>query len=291
MVDFEWYRSFIAVYRAGTVTGAAEARALTQPAISQHISALETAVGGKLFKRTPRKMVPTAQGKQLYTVTSPAMDNLERVSVNLRKPSVDDLPLIRLGVPLDYFYEAGLKKVGDANLKLQIEFGDTDQMIKKLRKGSLDGVIATQQLDHADVDYFKIDQEAFCLVSEPNMQLPDGISDTKDELERFLAKQNWISYSEELPILRRFWHIAFDRRPSIEPTLIAPSLLLIRKAVEQGLGISVLPRYICERALDEGRLKVLWEPKTAVLNELWIAMRKVDRNRPEIEQIVTCLQA
>jgi len=66
MVDFEWYRSFIAVYRSGTVTGAAKARLLTQPAISQHIAALESASGHALFQRTPRKMIPTEHGKVLY---------------------------------------------------------------------------------------------------------------------------------------------------------------------------------------------------------------------------------
>lgn len=45
MVYFEWYRSIIAVYRSGTVTGAAEAQFLTQSAIA----AIESAIGHECY--------------------------------------------------------------------------------------------------------------------------------------------------------------------------------------------------------------------------------------------------
>ena len=102
MVNFEWYRSFIAVYRSGTVTGAAKARSLTQPAISQHIVALETTIKQSLFQRTPRKMIPTEHGKELYSCMAPSMDSLEKVSITLRDTSIKKIPTLRLGIPLDY---------------------------------------------------------------------------------------------------------------------------------------------------------------------------------------------
>lgn len=45
MVDFEWYRSFIAIYKHNSLSEAAKARIMTQPAMSQHLSALEAEVG------------------------------------------------------------------------------------------------------------------------------------------------------------------------------------------------------------------------------------------------------
>jgi len=66
MINFEWYRSLIEVYRVGTVS-AAQVLHLTQPAVSQHVAALESALGNPLFQRTPRRMVPTEAGQRLYT--------------------------------------------------------------------------------------------------------------------------------------------------------------------------------------------------------------------------------
>lgn len=57
MVNLEWYRSFVEVYRVGTTSGAVEILHLTQPAVSQHIAALESALGVVLFQRMPRRML------------------------------------------------------------------------------------------------------------------------------------------------------------------------------------------------------------------------------------------
>lgn len=293
MIDFEWYRSFMAVYRSGTVTSAAQSRFLTQPAISQHIAALESAVGHTLFQRTPRKMMPTEHGKALYARMAPAMDNLEKVSASLRDTPITDFPTIRLGTPLDYFHALGLEKMKDSRLRLRIEFGDSDKMVSRLSQGKLDAVIATQQIDSGNIDYTNIDRESFCLVASPEIVLPADLKKAAvplSEIERFLQARKWISYAIELPIIRRFWHIAFKRRPDIDPVMVIPSLLLIRKAVELGMGISVLPRYLCLESLNAGKLTILWEPDVPVVNDLWVATRKVDRNNPAVEQLIALMR-
>ncbi|MGK4301762.1 helix-turn-helix domain-containing protein, partial [Klebsiella pneumoniae] len=59
LVDFEWYRSFCAIYKHLSLSEAAKSRIMTQPAMSQHLAALEAEVGEALFIRTSRKIVPT----------------------------------------------------------------------------------------------------------------------------------------------------------------------------------------------------------------------------------------
>lgn len=49
MVDFEWYRSFICIFKHNSVSLAAKARIMTQPALSQHLAFLEAEVGELLF--------------------------------------------------------------------------------------------------------------------------------------------------------------------------------------------------------------------------------------------------
>jgi len=79
MVNLEWYRSFIAIYRTGTVTAAAKIRCLTQPAMSQHIAALEVALKTRLFERSARRMIPTDNAQKLYPVVIAAIDRLEAI--------------------------------------------------------------------------------------------------------------------------------------------------------------------------------------------------------------------
>lgn len=53
---------FRLVARCGSVTGAAQELFISQPAVSAHLKALETAIGEPLFERTPRGMQLTSAG-------------------------------------------------------------------------------------------------------------------------------------------------------------------------------------------------------------------------------------
>lgn len=287
MIDFDWYRSFIAIYQLGTVTGAAEARFLTQPAVTQHLAALEAAVGCQLFTRTPRRMIPTEQGKELYTQTIQALEKLEQVSQKLRSQAGGEPPLIRLGTPLEYFYEIALAKLGKKPLRLWVQFDVAENLLDKLEQGELDIAIATKRMNKRNLEYSSLGSEQFVLVSSPLLITPT--SDDLSAIEYWLAQQQWISYGVELPIIRRFWQQTFQKRPEFQPALVIPNLHSILKAVELSDGISLIPNYLYQQAVNRGRLKLLWEPPQPVLNNLWLAYRKSDRHRLEINQIKTLL--
>src|SRR5438132_12146108 len=64
-VELFQLRSFLRVAEAGSVTRAAEALHLTQPAVTQHVRALERELGARLFDRTERGMRLTQAGQVL----------------------------------------------------------------------------------------------------------------------------------------------------------------------------------------------------------------------------------
>jgi DNA-binding transcriptional LysR family regulator len=57
--SWELYRSFLAVVREGSLSGAARAIHLTQPTIGRHVDALEAALGEPLFTRSQSGLRPT----------------------------------------------------------------------------------------------------------------------------------------------------------------------------------------------------------------------------------------
>jgi DNA-binding transcriptional LysR family regulator len=57
--DWDHYRSFLAVLRAGSLSGAARSLGVAQPSVGRHIEALEAALGSKLFTRSPGGLQPT----------------------------------------------------------------------------------------------------------------------------------------------------------------------------------------------------------------------------------------
>jgi DNA-binding transcriptional LysR family regulator len=63
--DWSLYRSFLAVMREGSLSGAARALGLTQPTIARHIEALEQSIGLELFIRSQRGLSPTEGALEL----------------------------------------------------------------------------------------------------------------------------------------------------------------------------------------------------------------------------------
>jgi len=71
-----WLRSFEAASRLGSFTAAGSELGLTQAAVSNHISALETQLGHQLLERTTRKVAPTASGKAYLPSVRKALQDL-----------------------------------------------------------------------------------------------------------------------------------------------------------------------------------------------------------------------
>jgi DNA-binding transcriptional LysR family regulator len=62
---WELYRSFLAVLREGSLSGAARALGLAQPTIGRHILALEADLSVSLFTRSPRGLIATESAREL----------------------------------------------------------------------------------------------------------------------------------------------------------------------------------------------------------------------------------
>lgn len=58
-------RSFLAVLEEGSLSRAARRLSLTQPTLSRHIDQLEVSLGGPLFTRSPRGLIPTDKARMI----------------------------------------------------------------------------------------------------------------------------------------------------------------------------------------------------------------------------------
>lgn len=63
--SWDLYRTFLAVLREGSLSGAARSLGLTQPTIGRHIEALEQAIGFQLFTRSPHGLAATEAALEL----------------------------------------------------------------------------------------------------------------------------------------------------------------------------------------------------------------------------------
>ncbi len=283
----EQLRTFIAVYRARSVTDGARERGLSQPAASQQLAGLERAVGSPLFVRTPRGVEPTGRAVALYAETASVLDQLEAALAGLDdRPSGTSSAPLRLGSTAEFFSSLVLPVIGTTDLAVVTSFGDDARLLVQLERGELDVAVMSSVPGRRSFDAVPIGDKRFVLVGSPHI-VPDDPFDSLSALGDWLVGQSWAAYSLELPITRRFWQTHLGRPFSARLRLVAPDLRAVTGAVEKGIGCSILPEFVCARALDEHRIVEVHPVSHLIPGEPWfVCFRTGDLARSAVAQFV-----
>ncbi len=286
----EQLRTFVAVYRARSVTEGARQRRLSQPAASQQLAALEGVVGSPLFVRTPRGVEPTGTAVALYAEAATTLDQLEAVLVGLGDvpPGASSAPL-RLGSTAEIFSSLVLPRIGATDLAVVAHFGDDVALLRQLERGELDVAVTSSNPGRRSFEAVPIGQKRFVLVGPPDL-VPDSPFESLSALGDWLVGQSWAAYSLELPITRRFWQTHLRRTFSARLRLVAPDLRAVTGAVERGIGCSILPRFVCDRALEEHRIVEVHPVSDLIPGEPWfVCFRTGDTTRRGVAEFVGLL--
>lgn len=78
-LDLNLLRTFIAIYEAGSLRGAATTLWMTQPSVSYSLGRLREQLGDPLFVRVPRGMVPTPRARELIGPFTQAVREVDSV--------------------------------------------------------------------------------------------------------------------------------------------------------------------------------------------------------------------
>lgn len=289
MVNLEWYRTFKAVYKTGTLTNAAEVLFISQPGVSLHLSSLENYVGYKLFDRTARKMIPTEKGKVLYNFIIEALTKLEEAEKNFQRSTEKNTPTISVGMCFETFQITLEQYISSLPFNVIIQFGEYPEMVESLEKGILDLIITPQIVIRNSIEYQAFSSETIVLIG--GNEIDDSEFDfiknneTIQEVELWLKQQKWYGTTGDMEHLRRFWQLNFEKHPDFRPNYIVPNLNSIIRCLSSGKGLAVVPDFLCRKEIDNSLIKLIWEGKYPLKNTLYFATRKKTMYQEEIALI------
>jgi len=289
MVNLEWYRTFKAVYKTGTLTGAAQELFISQPGVSLHLSSLESYTGYKLFDRKGRRMAPTERGKALYNFIIDAMAKLEEAEKHFQRSTEKHTPTISVGMCFETFQITLEPYIATLPFNVIIQFGEYPEMVENLEKGILDLIITPQMVVSKDVDYEAFSKETIVLVGgndidKDALNVVAALND-RNALEDWLKQQKWYGTTGDMEHLRRFWQLNFNKYPDFRPNYIVPNLNSIVRCLSSGIGLAVIPDFLCRREIESGQIQLIWEGEPKLTNTLHFATRKKTLYADEINVI------
>lgn len=147
-INFELYKVFYAVANSKSISKGAEKLMISQPAVTQSIKTLEYELGGKLFIRTPKGVILTDEGQELYNYINDGMSyfiNGTNKFMSLKTLETGTLNIGATTTISENYLMTYLKKFHSLypNITINITNDLTDNLLKNLRNGSLDIVITS----------------------------------------------------------------------------------------------------------------------------------------------------
>ena len=258
MVNLDLYRVFYTVAKCGSLTKAAEELYISQPAVSQSIKQLENQLGMSLFNRTHKGMELSAQGgKVIFAEVERALSLLNEAQSRIAQMKIKATGTIRIGASdtiFEYFLADKIvdfhEKFPAVNIELMADF--TPDTVEKLKANKCDVAFVNLPIETDGElklvgDCMRLNERL--IVGEKYKELAEGkVSVAK------LKKYPLIAM-EKNTVARRVWDsylrlIGLQWQPSIE----VGSWDLMKRLVERGMGVGVIPKEYALRELGDGTL-------------------------------------
>ena len=283
MIDAKLY-SLLQVAELGSFTQAARTLSITQPAVSQHIRALEDELGVRIFERQNGRLIVTRPGKEIIHTAK----KIVALNRNLHQVLSDTRTMVtHLTVGMTPAAEASpiaeaLARYCAENdgVSIKILTDSVNSLYQKLKAYELDLAIVQGRVPDADVRYQLLDTDCLMLAVPVSHPFAGRASVTLDELKH----QRLILRLPGSTTRALFAAHLESRSMSLQDfnvVLEVDNMATIKDLIRHDFGVSVLDRSVCLDELRSGSIAVVPIESLSVQHEINIACQR-DFNRLDI---------
>jgi DNA-binding transcriptional LysR family regulator len=254
-MDWDKLRMFHAVGLSKSLTKAGETLGLSQSAVSRHISALEEAMGIPLFHRHARGLMLTEQGEILFRTVSEMVTKLQQTEISLAEAHAKPKGPFKLTVPATFgtlWLASQMKEYTELYPDIEVTLVCEDRELD-LTTRQADAAIRFHRATHPDLVQVPIISLRNSLYASNDYLRIHGVPQRATELarHRLLAFDGSVS---TVPFPEVNWMLDLPGLKGHKPYFRVNSLIAMRTAVKQGMGIAALPDYLMHRTRHVSRV-------------------------------------
>lgn len=262
MIDTEALRTFIAVHRQKSFSGAARHLHRTQPAISTRIRLLEQQLGARLFERTANGIVLSQAGRVLLPRAEAmiaALGDAEQAVLSLRKRAAGPVDLAIVGTLANTMLTGALKDFTTTHpdARLTLRTARSMEVSELVRIGEATIGLRYDRDRSDDLQYEQIGSDPMVIACDP----AHPFAGKRLRSLRPLKDEAWLAFPEipgkrEIPP-SHIWSIF--RALGMGDIAWSPvdSLTAQKRLVEAGSGLALVPKSSVQEELSAGSLKLI----------------------------------
>jgi DNA-binding transcriptional LysR family regulator len=257
-MQIESLKVFCDVARYRSFSQAAVANDVTQSAASQVVLQLEKRMRVQLIDRSTRPLQLTALGQVYYDGCKELVERYLELEASVRDASQRLAGTVQVAA----IYSVGLGDMGkyverfrseQPGARVQLEYLHPDRVAERVQDGTADFGLVSFPRATREVDALPWREEEMVLVCPPGHSLAGQRSVRPGELER----QRYIGFDRDLRIRREVDRFLRRFEVSVDIALEFDNIENIKKAVEIGAGVALLPEPTLQREVEAGTLMAL----------------------------------
>jgi DNA-binding transcriptional LysR family regulator len=257
-MQVESFKVFRDLVESRSFSKAASLNFITQSAVSQQIRAMEERFHVPLIERSNKQFGLTREGQMLYESSKQIIfefDSLQHQLAEIRN-------VVSGTIRLSTVYSIGLHELPPylkkflrefPGVHVHVEYRRSNQVYDEVSEGTSDlGLVAFPvQKKSLKVEPFRKDKLVVICVPTHEMAKLDEI-----EVER-LRKEKFIGFEPDIPTRKAVDKIFREAGLEVNPVMEFDNIETVKRAVEIGAGVSIVPRATVEQEVGNGTLVAL----------------------------------
>ena len=275
----------IALSHNENISKAAEELNVTQSAVSQALKNLESKVGFPIVSRQGKSVNLTENGMRLAKVAKQYFKRIEETIEQIHLENHEIKGKLHVGS----LYGLGktwlssrmldfLNTYPELEVRLTMDFPET--IIKKFEQHEIDCLIMPDHLVPAFAEKLELHQEHTTLVFSEKFNIT-----AQTDLKEILSHQI-IFYENNDPNFYRWCREKFGVVPrNLKPRLVVNSFGQMLQAVNEGLGIAVVPTHVLKRSQLKSHLKTVGKEFEVFSNKVSFAFHPDEAQSYKIKEL------
>lgn len=270
--DFNLLPIFVAVAETSSMSEAARRLGIPKSSVSRGVAALEESLGVQLFHRTTRQVSLTTAGSAFFEKAVPLVTAFKELAASLEEQEEEPSGVLRITAAVDlgltFFVEAA-SKFAARYPQISLDVRLSNALVDLTAEGFDAALRISAKLADSS------------LVARKLTQLEAGLYASPTYLARRRSPRTLEDATEHDWVL----HGSFRDLPGMpelpaKPRMRTDDLMFARGMVREGVGIGLLPTFIAQRDVTEGRLVRLlpkWSVKAGNLYFVYPPSQHVPR--------------
>ena len=285
MIETSMLQVLVALSHNDNISKAAEELNVTQSAVSQALKNLEAKVGFPMLARHGKSVTLTENGQRLARVAKQYFKRIEETIEQIHLENNEIKGKLHVGS----LYGLGktwlssrmldfLSTYPEIEVRLSMDFPET--IIRKFEQNEIDCMIMPEHLVPAFAEKKELHSEFTTLVFSDKYKI------TKDTDLKDLLALPVIFYDNNDPNFYRWCKGKFGTIPrNVKPRLVVNSFGQMLQAVNEGLGIAVIPTHVLKRSHFKQKLKTVGKDFEVFSNKVAFAYHSDEAQSYKIKEL------